>query len=174
MEINFGIKTFQSRDEICMDQTCDRCPGRKIERPTADLDKVDTVQNFSDSSSMLWCRHLGPLARPQSFIFLSIEKSCIKDIILTRFKTQLSWARLYFSLSIGINICSCMYLPCNHIWYSWNSYFKQVVDCLAKIDAVYLYLSSAVLIMANKYHVCNWLSLLWHGKINWTNVIYFH
>ena len=109
MEINFGIKTFQSRDEICMDQTCDRCPERKIERPTADLDKVDTVQNFSDSSSIRWCRHLGPLARPQSFIFLSIEKSCIKDIILTRFKTQLSWARLSFNRHKHLYLY-CMYL----------------------------------------------------------------
>ena len=42
----------------------------------------------------------------------------------------------------------------------WSQLNMKLVDCLAKIDAVYLYLSSAVLIMANKYHVCNWLSLL--------------
>ena len=35
-----------------MDQTCDLGSGWKIERPTTDLDKVDTVPNFSDSSSI--------------------------------------------------------------------------------------------------------------------------
>ena len=43
-----------------MDQTCDPGSGWKIERPTTDLDKVDTVPNFSDSSSIRSVPARGP------------------------------------------------------------------------------------------------------------------
>ena len=43
-----------------MDQTCDPGSGWKIERPTTDLDKVDTVRNFSDNSSIQSVQAPGP------------------------------------------------------------------------------------------------------------------
>ena len=56
-----------------MDQTCDLGSGWKIERPTTDLDKVDTQsQTFLIAPLSGRCRHLGQLAWALSFIFCSM------------------------------------------------------------------------------------------------------
>ena len=73
MEINFGIKTFQSLAEICMDQTCDQAQdGKQKDQQPTQIKLIQSETFLIAAPSGRWCSHLGQLAWALSFIFCSM------------------------------------------------------------------------------------------------------